>query len=270
MASAVNRWRVPAVGVRYFASDRHPEAAAGQRPQHLVRAVTGRHDERAREQLAAVGDDAERLAVGHDRVRLHALDDAHPALGERARERARRGGDVDDPALDVQVRDVGVEVGEPPAQRLGVEGLGLQPKARQRLEAQPRVGAVQIGRHRALAEVQAAAAHEHARAGRPLEVAPALERLVRETGVRRVQVVVAEGARATVRRGGRVADPPPLEHDHPRRPLRGVIGGEEAHHAPTDDHEIARPLVRVEAAVRRQRLDDRRRWQVSSRLVRGV
>ena len=50
-------------------------------------------------------------------------------------------GEVDDAAVDVEVGHVGVEVREPPPQRLAVEGLGLQAQARQRLEAQLRVGA---------------------------------------------------------------------------------------------------------------------------------
>ena len=71
-----------------------------------------------------------------------------------------------------------------------------------------------------------------------LEVAPQMDRLLRETRVGRVEVVAAERPRAAVRRGHRVPDPSALEDDDPRRPLRGVIRREQPHHTAADDHEI--------------------------------
>ena len=73
---------------------------------------------------------------------------------------------------------------------------------------------------------------------RALEVPPEPDGLLREAGVGRVEVVAAVRPRAPVGRGHRVADPAALEDDDPRAALRGVVGGEAAHHAAADDHEI--------------------------------
>jgi hypothetical protein len=154
------------------------------------------------------------------------------------RERAGHGRDVDDTALDVEVPHVGVEVGEAAAQRIAIEGLGRQAEAGQRLEAELPVRAGEIRGDGPLGDVQTAAADEHLRAGPALEVAPQMDGLLREAGVGRVEVVAAVRPRAAVRRGHRVSDAPALEDDDARRPLRGVIGGEQAHHTAADDHEI--------------------------------
>ena len=134
--------------------------------------------------------------------------------------------------------DVRVEVREASVERFRTERLGLHPEPRERLEAQLRIGAGQVGRDRALGDVQAAAANEH-RAARPLlEVAPETEGLVRESRVGRVQIVVAERAGTAVGGRHRITDTPPLQRDDPREPLRGVVGREQAHHAASDDDEI--------------------------------
>ena len=242
----VRRELVAAVGgravvlglARPVLGDRHLQVAARQRCQHVVGAVPGGHDQRPREELAAVRADDVGAAVGLDRRRLDAFDGLDAAPLEPRGQRTPDGRQVDDAAVDVEVRHVRVEVGEPLPQRLAVERLGLQPQALQRLEAELRVGVVEVGRDRTLADVHAAAAHEHRRARVALEVAPQPERLVREARVRVVEVVVAERARAAVRGRHRITDPPSLEHDDARAARRRVVGGEQAHHASADDDQI--------------------------------
>ena len=224
---------------RAVLGDGHLERAAVQPGQDVVRPVSGRHHERARRERAGGGGDAERPAVARDRRRLQPLEDLDAARLQRRGQRAAHGRQVDDAGVHVEVPEVRVDVGEAPAQGGRVERLRRQPELLERREAALRVGRLQVGRDGALGEVQAAAADEHVGAGLPLELAPQAERLVRQPRVDRVEVVVAEGARAAVGGGQRVPDRAPLEHHDPLPGARRVVRREQAHHATPDDEQVA-------------------------------
>jgi hypothetical protein len=194
--------------------------------------------ERARDELAGVGDHAQRGAVAHDRPGLDALDGAHAARGEGVYERSGHGREVDDAGIDVEVPDVRVQVGEAPPEPRPVERLRPDPDPRQRVEALLRVRSVHVGRHGALGDVQAPAANERSGAGLLLELTPEAEGLVREARVGRIQVVVAERAGPAVGRRHRVADTSLLEHDHAGVARRCVVGRGQAHHTASDDDEV--------------------------------
>ena len=68
------------------------------------------------------------VAVARDRGRLDALERPHAALAQHARERARDGGQVDDAAVEVEVGQVGVQVGEARAQRVAPNDAVRRPR----------------------------------------------------------------------------------------------------------------------------------------------
>jgi hypothetical protein len=99
------------------------------------------------------------------------------------------------------------------------------------------VGTGQVGRDRALDQVQAAAVHQQPPAGLPLELAPQPPGLERELGVARVPVVIADRTGQAERGRRRVADPGPVEYGDGFGQRRGLVRGHEPHHAAADDRQ---------------------------------
>ena len=128
------RCRRSAAGPKYLASLGRSlvigtcRALPAQRREHVIGAVPGRDDQRPREELAAVRADDVGAAVGpRSPSSRRPRRSRTPRSVGPARQRTPHGRQVDDAAVDVEVRHVRVEVGEPLLQRLAVERLGLQP-----------------------------------------------------------------------------------------------------------------------------------------------
>jgi hypothetical protein len=223
---------------RAILAQRDLQRAPRQQGEDLVRAVSGRDDERARREVPVVGADPNQAVAGLDPDRRGAFVDGRLGLCEAGEQRPCHRREVDESGLGVEIRNVGLQIGKAFPHRGVVEGLHGQSQAVQNLGAHPRIGGVQCGGHRRLGDVHAAAAHQDLHAGGRLELVPQPHRLVRQAGVGGVQIVTAIGAGSPEGRGRGVADVPALQDGDPGPVQCGLVGGEQTHHASTDHEQV--------------------------------